>query len=455
MSIFDARDGSLEDMPALQGLPTFEVSVDGEEVSVELPDDPPTVCQVAMAEHDPDADGRTFIICGAGAAGMVAAETLRQDGFAGNIVMLTQETDPPYDRTDLSKPYLRSDEPSDPTIRGREFYAAHGIDLKEGFVIEEVDAAACRVRSVDGQELQGEKMLLATGGIPRTLDMEGEDLHGVNLLRSFANARTLRKQAEQADRAVVVGASFIGMEVAAGLVKRGCDVTVVAPESVPFERTLGPEIGRMYQRVHEENGVTFRLGQTVQRFVGDDFLEAAILDDDSSVRADLAIVGIGVEPATGYLPEAMLNDDRSVNVDEYLQVAENLYAAGDIATFPDRRTGQSTRIEHWRVAQQQGRLAAHNMLGQDRQYRRVPFFWTNQYMVIVDYIGHATDWDEIVVDGSIDEQDFMAFYLKDRHVRAVSACGRSEAVAAALIALGEEPSPTIEAMQIAISRMIK
>ncbi|NBB94517.1 MAG: FAD-dependent oxidoreductase [Planctomycetes bacterium] len=454
MATFDAEDGSLQDPPSLEGLPQFPVTIEGEDIIVDLPDDPPASCAVSMAEHDPDADGRTFVILGAGAAGMTAAEALRQNGFAGNIVMLTHENDPPYDRTDLSKPYLRSDEPAEPTIRGRDFYEQHGIELRTGFEAANVDILKRRVTSAGGEEVTGDKLLLATGGTPRTLDVPGADLIGVMTLRTYADAKELRRRMGEAKRAVVVGASFIGMEVASGLVEQGMDVTVVAPETVPFKAAFGEAIGRMYQTVHEDKGVTFKLGRTVGHFAGDDFLEAVVLDDGSTLRADVAVLGVGVRPETDYLKPDQLNSDGSVTVNSYLQITGDVFAAGDIASFADWRTGQSTRIEHWRVAQQQGIVAARNMLGAQSEYRRVPFFWTNQYMVITDYLGHAAEWDEVVVDGDIEEQDFLAFYIKDEGVHAVAGCGRSRAIAACLELMEAQPLPTLQRLRAEMAKLI-
>lgn len=453
MAVFDAETGRLEDPPSMESLPGYSVRIEGENVVVELPDDLPSSCRIAMAEKDTNADGRTFVILGAGAAGMNAAETLRQDGFQGHVILLTREDEAPYDRTDLSKPFLRRDEPSSPVLREREFYDRHGIELRTGCIVTKVDSAGRRLTCADGEELQYDKLLLAGGSVPKRLGCDGEDLDGVMTLRSFQDARCLRDRIRQSKHAVLVGASFISMEVAAGLAKHGGTVDVVAPESVPFETVLGEQIGRMYQKVHEEHDVTFHLGRTVERFQGDGSVEKVFLQDGTELPADLVVVGVGVRPATEYLGDQDTNDDGSVTVNSYLQASDSLFAAGDIACFADWRLGRPTRIEHWRVAQQQGRLAAHNMMGKNIEYRRTPFFWTNQYMVIVQYAGHAPEWDEILIDGAVDEQEFIACYCKDQAVQAVAACGKSKAFLAAMELLETVPLPTPEVVQRAIRQV--
>jgi len=240
-------------------------------------------------------------------------------------------------------------------------------------------------------------LLLCTGGQPRALDVPGSDLQGVHTLRSYDDSKTLRNAAQDAERAVVVGASFIGMEAAQSIRSLGTSVTVVGPESVPFERVLGERIGGTIHALHEENGVAFHLGHTVRRFEGaDGAVRQVVLDDGATLDADLVIVGIGVTPATDFVKGVEKADDGSIVVDQHLRAADGLYAAGDIARFPDWRTGQATRIEHWRLAGQHGRLAGQNMAGEQEPFRGVPFFWTRHFGTSFQYIGHASTWDEII-----------------------------------------------------------
>ncbi len=233
------------------------------------------------------------------------------------------------------------------------------------------------------------------------------------------------------------------METAASLTKRGKAVTVVAPGTVPFQRILGPEIGRMLMQVHAEQGVSFRLGAKVARLEGNGRVQAAVLESGERLPADLVVVGIGVNPATGFLQGVKLNPDGSVSVDQHLKVTEGLYAAGDIARFPDWRTGEAIRIEHWRLAEQHGRVAAHNMAGKPTAYVGVPFFWTDQFDVFLQYVGYVSSWEEIIYQGDPADRNFMAFYLQDHRVLAVAACGHEQEMAAVaeLMRLKRLPAP--------------
>jgi NADPH-dependent 2,4-dienoyl-CoA reductase/sulfur reductase-like enzyme len=268
-------------------------------------------------------------------------------------------------------------------------------------------------------------------------------LANVFTLRSLADCDRIREAMKSASRAVVVGASFIGMETAAGLRDRGLSVDVLGRESIPFERSLGEQIGRMYQKIHEDHGVRFHLNAEVDRFEGDGKVRAVVLKNGSRLDADLVIVGVGVQPATGFLKGVQTNPDGSVTVDEHFRLKGSVYAAGDIARFPDWRTGELIRIEHWCLAEQQGRVAACNMAGHETVYRSVPFFWTNQFKVIVQYVGHARAWDEIIFQGSPDEHAFLAFYAKGNRVLAVAGADRDRQIAAAgeLIRLDRMPTP--------------
>ena len=468
-AVFDGRTGHVEQPPALDDLAPLEVRVDGDKILVALPEDTPGPRTPEMADYNPTADaeaatgrtdaaparpteeklrqGRTFVIVGAGAAGLAAAQALRAEGYQGKITMLTREPHAPYDRTALSKSYLEDPDADRPVLRPGGFYRKHGIELLTGCEVTAVDVGARRVSCADGSELACDKLLLATGAVPRRLDVEGADLPGVFLLRSLADNEALRSAAETAKRAVVIGASFIGMEVAASLRGRGIEVTVVAPESVPFERTLGPDIGRMYREKHEAEGVTFRLGQTVDRFDGDGALQGVELAGGDRLDADLAVVGVGVRPATDYLQGLDLHDDGSVPVDANLRAAEDVYAAGDVARFPDWRTGEPVRIEHWRLALQHGQVAGRNLAGRAQPYDDVPFFWTNQYWVITQDGGRAGQWDEIVVDGDVGQQNFVAFYVKDGRVFAAAGCERDQAMGRIAEMLRAPEPPTLEAVR--------
>jgi apoptosis-inducing factor 3 len=444
LSRFNVITGDAEEPPALDAVPRFDVRVEGDDVIVSVPDGAADRRVPAMAGYNPGADQRIFVILGAGAAGNAAAETLRQDGFQGRILMLTHENSLPYDRPNVSKGYLYGDagEESLPW-RPEQFYRQHDIEIRFGHRVTRADSKAKLLEITTGARLSYDTLLLATGGEALPLTVPGGDLANVFTLRIIEDARQIIAAAAQGERAVVAGASFIGMEAAYSLTKRGLQVTVTSPAAVPFARQLGLEVGRVIQQVFEEHGVSFRLGRRVSRLEGTGKVEAAVLDDGERLPADLVIAGIGVKPATHFLQDVPLNPDGSVTVDRYLRVAPNLYAAGDIASFPDWRTGQLIRIEHWRLAQQHGRVAAHNMAGQQVEFRDTPFFWSELFELMPMYVGYAADWDELLVHGELPARNFIAFYVKGGKVRAAVGLehGAQMAAIAELLRLDLMPSP--------------
>ena len=452
---FDVTDGSLRDAPALDALRRYRARVEGEDVFVSVPDDAEETPEgasyresgghpPAMADRDADVEPQTFVIVGGGAAGEVAVETLREAGFEGRIVLVTKEEVTPYDRTQLSKGYLGGKAGDDALpLRDDDFYERHGIELLRGHTVTKLDADAKTIHFDGAEPLKYDRVLVATGGTPRRLDVPGGDLDGVFTLRLWSDAERIVSRAENAERVVVIGSSFIGMEAAANLTGRGLDVTVISQDEVPFEAVLGPEVGGFFQRLHEANGVTFRLGRGVKKIErGDDGLTVTT-DDGASVDADFVLVGIGVTPVTDFLQGVTKDeDDGGVIVDAHLAAGDDVFAAGDIAHFPDPRTGERVRIEHWRLAQQHGRVAAQNMAGQAVRYDGVPFFWSGQFGTSLRYVGHAEDWDEVFIDGSLDEKRFIAYYLRGDEVLAAAGVGRDRAMAAlhALMLAGETPT---------------
>jgi NADPH-dependent 2,4-dienoyl-CoA reductase/sulfur reductase-like enzyme len=287
-------------------------------------------------------------------------------------------------------------------------------------------------------------LLIATGGIPRRLPFQSDTQKNVFLLRSFSDTDAIIAAAEKGKRAVVIGASFIGMEAASSLRIRGCEVTVVAPDEVPFGKILGAEIGKLFQQIHERKSVQFKLGTQVKNFEGDERVEAVLLENGERLEADFVVVGIGVAPATNFLEGVKLHKDGGVITDEFLRIAEDLYAAGDIGHFPDSRTHELTRIEHWRFAMQQGRTAAHNMAGKQTAFTAVPFFWTTQFDTNLRYVGHAKDWDRIVIQGDVKQQDFLAFYVKDHRILAVVGMNRDREMASFEEKLRLNQMPTLD-----------
>ncbi len=444
---FDVTTGNQLCPPGLDSLPSYPVTLEGDRIVVELPDEPQASRTPEMASHRPEADDRTFAILGAGAAGTNAAETLRAEGFEGRLVMITAEEELPYDRTMLSKKYLAGGAEEDAlSLRSPEFYQAHDIELKAGSRVIAVDAVARTLTFEGGTTLSYDALLLATGGTAKRPPIDGADLGGVFKLHNHQQATAILEAAQNAKQAVVVGGSFIGMETAASLTKQGVAVTVITPGAIPFEKLLGPEVGRLFQRVHEAQGVTFKLGTKMTEIHGSGAVEAVSTGDGDRLPADLVVIGIGVEPTTGYLTQMQVSPkDKSVPVDEYLRAGEGVYAAGDIATFPDWRLGEDVRIEHWQLAAQHGRVAARNMLGGQLPFRGVPFFWTGQFDLKLRYVGHAERWDEVIVEGDVESTDspeFLAFYRRGDRILAVAGINRDKDIAAIseLMRLDKMPS---------------
>ena len=441
---FNIVNGDLEDPPALDALISYDVRVEGERILVNVPDDAKDRRTPEMVRHDALSDPRQFVIIGAGAAGYAAAQTLREEGFRGSLVMITREDRAPYDRPNLSKDYLHGHAEAEwMPLRPEQFYRRHDIKLLLNKEVSRVEPHAKKITFESGETMDYDALLVATGGAPVRLNIPGSDLKNVCLLRSFADADSIIETATRSQRAVVVGASFIAMEAAFSLRERGLDVTVVAPSQEPFETTLGAEVGEVFRREHEAHGVRFKLGCIVYRFEGNHQVEAVMLDNGERIETDMVVVGAGVRPVTKFLEGVELDESGAVVVDSRLRAAEGVYAAGDIASFVDTRRGKRERIEHWRTAQQQGRTAARNMVGRDVEFDGVPFFWTRQFDVGLLYVGRATSWDEIVYRGEVSSRDFLAFYVKDNRVLAVAGMNRDAEMAAVeeLMRLDRMPAP--------------
>ncbi|MFB2772033.1 FAD-dependent oxidoreductase [Pelatocladus sp. BLCC-F211] len=446
---FDVTTGDQLQPPGLDSLACYQVRVEGENVIVSVAEQTTGLRSPAMAQFNPDIDGRTFVILGAGTAGIHAALSLRVAGYQGRIVMITQEDKLPYDRTKLSKAYLTGKASSEEMpLQSPDFFSEHAIEVLLNKRVEQVQTTTKAIAFTDGDSLTYDALLVATGGKPRQLDIPGADLQNVFTLRSFADGDRILTAIKQKKQAVVIGSSFIGMETAAGLTQQGLQVTVVSPDSVPFKKSLGEQIGKIFQQVHEENGVSFKLGRKAVRFEGSDKIEAVILDNGDRLSADIVIVGIGVQPATDFLEGVNLHPkDSSVVVDEYLRATDGIYAAGDIARYPDWRTGESIRVEHWRVAAEQGRIAAQNMAGKAVKFKGLPFFWTMQFKFPLRYVGYAQTWDEIVVDGDLQKQQFIAYYIKSDQVLAVATSHRDKETAAISELMRLNQMPTLEQLQ--------
>jgi len=419
---FCVRTGAVIEPPAVDPLERYDARIEGGRILVSPRTD--------RGGNEKSADGRCVVIVGGGGAGAVAAQTLREAGFGGRIVMLDRENRVPYDRTILSKYALSGESGAEKSpLQTQSFYREHGIERRTAEVTQ-VDTSKRQVVSAEGLAFRYDSLLLATGSTPVRPGLPGADLGNVFVLRSRSDADAILAQAERSERAVVLGTSFIGMEVAASLRERGLEVTVVGAESTPFETKLGPRVGGALMTLHQRRGVAFRLGRKIVGLHGDRDVRGVVLDGEEVLAADLVVIGFGVRPATHNLDGVALNDDGSISVDGYLRVTDGVYAAGDIARFPSRGDGEPIRVEHWRVAQQHGRTAALNMLGRALRYEAVPVFWTIQYLKRLDYIGHATEWDDVIAYGDLTKPEFLAYYMKDGFVAAAAGLDRDRDTAA-------------------------
>jgi NADPH-dependent 2,4-dienoyl-CoA reductase/sulfur reductase-like enzyme/nitrite reductase/ring-hydroxylating ferredoxin subunit len=436
---FDVTDGSATAPPALMGSGCYEVKVEGGTVYVGAK----RKAEKAERTLLPD---KTVAIVGAGAAGNACAETLRREGFAGKILLITAEDDRPYDRPNLSKAYLAGEaDPSWMPLRSEKFYANRDIELLLSHRVTSLDPSARRIAFENGEEIAFDMALLATGGAPRQLPIPGTDLKNVFLLRSMADCERILKAAEKAKSAVVLGAGFIGTEVAASLKHRGMEeVHLVAPDKVPLVRVFGERIGKLLASMHEDAGVNLHFGTKPSEIRGTNSVEKVILEDGSELDADLVVIGIGVTPVVDYIQGADMLDEGAVPVDGRLQTrAEGVFAAGDIAVVPEVHTGEMRRIEHWTVAQRQGQHAARSMLGSDAPYDEVPFFWTRQFGKSIQYMGSARQPDRIVYRGTVEDADFLAGFYKEGRLKAIAVAGRSQEaiIAEQVLRAGKSPDP--------------
>ena len=453
---FSLRTGEALSAPALNPVAHWEIERQDGTVSVRrempAPDGATPVVRVERTvspEGSADTLPASVVIVGAGGAGNAAAEMLRREGYAGPVTMIGADNSVPYDRPNLSKDYLAGNAPEAwIPLRSPEFYAEHTIELLLGRRVTAVDTRAQRVSLDDGRALGFGALLLATGAEPVRLPAALHGGHPVHYLRTLADSRAIIAAAEGARRAVVLGASFIALEVAAALRARGLAVHVVGPEPRPLEKVLGPELGDFIRRLHEQHGVAFHLGQRASQIDA----SGVTLGSGERVAADLVVAGIGVRPNIELAAQAGLALDRGVVVDEYLETSvPGVYAAGDIARYPDPRTGERVRVEHWVVAERQGQVAARNMLrgrgGAVRErYDAVPFFWSNHYDTPVHYVGHAERWDEVRVTGRVADGDCAVAFRSAGETLAVATVGRARASLAAEAAMERGDRRALDAL---------
>jgi NADPH-dependent 2,4-dienoyl-CoA reductase/sulfur reductase-like enzyme/nitrite reductase/ring-hydroxylating ferredoxin subunit len=412
---FDLRTGAALRAPALNPLPCYDVEqTDGQIRVGARRGDPVSLRRTSSL--------RTIAIVGAGAAGESAAESLRREGYDGEILLFGADESLPVDRPNLSKDYLAGTAPEEwLPLRPPSFFGEQKIAIALGTRVTAIDPTARRLTLADGREVAWDALLLATGADPVRPPLPGAELAHVHTLRTLADSRAIIARATRVKRVVVIGASFIGMEVTASLRARGLEVHVVAPEKIPFERTLGPELGEFLRSVHADHDVHFHLGQSV----GAIDAQSVTLSEGERLAADMVILGVGVRPSLALAQAAGLTIDRGVVVDDRLRTsAPGVFAAGDVARFPYAPTGEAVRIEHWAVAQRMGRTAALNILGRDVAFASPPFFWSTQYDVTIKYVGHAESWDRIEIAGNLAARDATIAYRRRGQTLAVATIGR-------------------------------
>ncbi|MGB0057721.1 MAG: FAD-dependent oxidoreductase [Methyloceanibacter sp.] len=416
---FDLRTGEALRAPALSPIACWNVEQrDGKIAVRERREQPIPKPRGKIAVDHPE----KIIIIGGGAAGFAAAEMLRRSGYQNSVVMLSSDNALPYDRPNLSKDYLAGTIPFDYVpLRDDRFYADNSIDTRMGQAAVQVDIRSREVIVAGGDKISYDRLLLATGAEPVRLTIPGADQPHVRTLRSLADCQAIIERAKAARRVVVIGASFIGLEVAAALRTRNLEVHVVAPDKRPMERILGPDMGNFIRGLHEEHGVIFHLEDKAIAIDG----KVVKLEGGSIIEADLVVAGIGVRPRLEIPEQAGLRLDRGVAVSATLETsAPGVSAAGDIARWPDPHSGENIRVEHWVVAERQGQAAALNMLGHAMPFTAVPFFWSQHYDVPINYVGHAEAWDDIVTEGNIMSKDCVLRFKRNGRVSAVASIFR-------------------------------
>ena len=416
---FDLRSGEALAAPAFTPLACWSVEQRDGQIFVHGKSKPAIgVTRRKTAVNAP----ANIVIVGGGAAGFAAAEMLRREKYQGSIVMLSNDDVAPVDRTNLSKDYLAGTAPEEwLAILPDSFYSDNDIDLRLNQNVTSIDPRSHQVGLADGSSISYDRLLLATGAEPVRLSIPGAEQPHVRTLRSLADCRTIIELAGRAHRVLVLGASFIGLEVAASLRNRGIEVHVVAPDKRPMERVLGPQMGDFVRTLHEEHGVIFHLDNTPVAIDG----RRATLKSGDVLEADLLVVGVGVRPRLTLAEQAGLTLDRGVTVSPFLETSiAGIYAAGDIARWPDPSSGEKIRVEHWVVAQRQGQTAALNMLGQRTPFTAIPFFWSQHYDVQINYVGHAEKWDQIAIEGDIPGKECLLRFKRQGRTLAAASIGR-------------------------------
>jgi NADPH-dependent 2,4-dienoyl-CoA reductase/sulfur reductase-like enzyme/nitrite reductase/ring-hydroxylating ferredoxin subunit len=412
---FDIKTGEAVKAPALNPLPAWKTEIRNGMVYVGE--------KCSEDAHKPGQSSKEhFVIIGSGASGHAAAERLRHLGFLGALTILSEDRDLPYDRPNLSKDYLAGNAPEEwMSLRSEEFYKEQRIDLRLNVKVTELDPKHKRIGLAGGRSIDYDKCLIATGGRPVKPNIYGIDLPHVHFLRSFSDCKSLISALSGIKKVIIVGAGFIGLEAAAALKARGLDVTIVAPNEFPLEHVVGREIGSFLKSVHEKNGVRFHL----RRFVEKIEKSGVILDDKSILSADLVLVATGIQPSADFAKDRGIRYDNGILVNEYLETdAQDVFATGDVARWPSQFSQKPIRIEHWVVAQRQGQVAAENMMGKKRKYKEVPFFWSQQFDVILNYVGYSASPESAKIYGNLSERDCVVAYSENGTITAALTIGR-------------------------------
>jgi apoptosis-inducing factor 3 len=418
---FDLRTGEALRAPALNPIACWRAERVVDKVFVREKVTASTQ-QTVRSSVDAKTTPASVLIVGGGAAGLAAADMLRRQGYSGPVTMVSADDSPPYDRPNLSKDFLAGNAPADwIPLATPEYYSERSIELVLDSRVGSIDVAQKRVCLENGTALGFGALLIATGADPVQLPIPGSGDLPRHYLRTFADSRAIVAAAQSAKRVAVVGASFIGLEVAASLRERGIEVHVIGPEQVPLERVMGREVGSFVRELHESHGVVFHLGNSVARIDG----SCITLSDTSTLEADFAVLGVGVRPAIALAEKAGLAIDRGIAVNEFLETSvPNIFAAGDVARWPDPHSGDRIRVEHWVVAERQGQVAALNMLGRRLPFDAVPFFWSQHYDVTINYVGHAEMWDAVEINGTLAARDCTVTYRKNGRTLAVATLSR-------------------------------
>lgn len=423
---FNCKNGNVIEPPALSDLNTYEISIDKDDIYIEFNE---TGSDSDLNFDNQELrDDKTFIIIGSGAAGRTAAGTLRNEDFGGKIIMINEDKNPSYDRTALCKDFLGQKlNENDLFLQNKKYFDENNIDLQLNKKVASLDTLTKTITLNNGENLTYDKLLIASGSKPILPYIPGTELQNIFSLRNIEDAKNIIKLADENTNCVIIGSSFIALEAASQLSEFDLDIVIVTKDTVPFENILGGKIGKFLMQEYKKKGMKFICETEPTSFKGNGSVKEIELSNGEKLNTDFVLVGIGVSPSTEFIENKTLDDD-SLEVDEFLNFTKDVYAAGDLATYSDSISGDQIRIEHWRTAQQQGRTAALNMLGKNKKFEAVPFFQTTQLGQNIQYIGHAEKWDEIIIDGEIEKENFLAYYVFNDKIKAASGVGKDEEI---------------------------